>query len=405
VRPHHRLTRLAKTRAVDCTSLSGSMKRPFRYRLVAMGAAALALGGQCRRVPSREAPARRAAAQAADAGNALPVLWQVPSFSFPDQHGKPTAAADLRGHVWIANFIFTRCTTVCPLITAKMVLLQRRLGDQSLRFVSFSVDPERDTPQALRRYASEWRRADESRWSLISTTAAGLERLAAGMYVAVQPSENDINHTRMFFLVDARGAVRGIYESDKHDAVERLVRDTEALAGPSPRAEATAGTTTGATTGPEIYAALGCGACHARRDLAPSLGGLPGRRVELEGGAVLHADSAYVRESIVAPDAKIVAGYAVRMPSYEHELAPGQLDALVEHIARMTPEPPPANEPVAAAARTAGSATDPVCSMKVRVADGTPHANHAGHTYRFCSELCRDRFVAEPARFLRAVKR
>src|SRR6185369_11925552 len=100
----------------------------------------------------------------------------------------------------------------------------------------------------------------ERRWALLSTTPAGLADLAAAMYVAVEPSANDINHTRYFFLADEQGAVRGIYESDRDDAVERLVSDAEALAGAPPpghtppRADA--------ATGGEIYAALGCGACH-----------------------------------------------------------------------------------------------------------------------------------------------
>src|SRR5262245_26363126 len=99
--------------------------------LAALAAGALALVVAARRqgAPRRAgAPAEPRAAQ--EPGAAMPaeapppVLWQVPPFSFADQHGRPAAAADLRGHVWIADFIFTRCTTICPLITAKMALLQ-----------------------------------------------------------------------------------------------------------------------------------------------------------------------------------------------------------------------------------------------------------------------------------------
>jgi protein SCO1 len=352
----------------------------------------LAIGSRRAAAPRRVEPA--GGGPAANATEALPVLWQVPAFTFPDQHRRPTTPADLRGHVWIANFIFTQCTTQCPLITAKMALLQRRLRGEGLRFVSFSVDPAHDTPDVLKRYAAGWR-AGESRWTLLSTTAAALESLASAMYVTVKPAEKDIDHTRLFFLVDVQGGVRGIYESDKNDAMERLVRDTEALAGalpaqPSPRDEA--------TTGAEVYAALGCGACHARRDLAPPLEGLQGRRVELEGGVAVHADTAYVRESIVAPDAKVVAGYTTRMPSYERELTQRQLDALVEYVGTLVATARPANEP-------AQNVTDPVCAMKVRVVGTTPATTHAGQTYHFCSERCRDRFVAEPARYLKLAAR
>ena len=137
----------------------------------------------------------------------------------------------------------------------------------------------------------------------------GLESLAAAMYVTVKPSENDINHTRLFFLVDADGSVRGIYESDRNDAVERLVRDAEALGFGSPADSAPPDE---AASGGELYAALRCAACHARPELAPLLEGIQGRRVRLEGGAELTADAAYIREAIVAPDVRLVAGYATR---------------------------------------------------------------------------------------------
>ena len=261
----------------------------------------------------------------------MPVLWRMPAFSFPDQHGTPTATADLRGHVWIANFIFTHCTSICPLITAKMALLQRRLHSPDLRFVSFSVDPARDTPEVLKRYAAGWR-AGETRWILLGTTPAGLESLAAAMYVTVKPSENDINHTRLFFLVDADGSVRGIYESDRNDAVERL-RPRRRGAGRWIARRLVAARRSGQRG--ELYAALRCAACHARPELAPLLEGIQGRRVRLEGGAELTADAAYIREAIVAPDAKLVAGYATRMPSYAQELTPRQLDALVDHVGQL----------------------------------------------------------------------
>jgi protein SCO1/2 len=349
----------------------------------------------------RSSPARRARASAdrgaPGADGALPVLWRMPAFSFPDQHGTPTATADLRGRVWIANFIFTHCTSICPLITAKMALLQRRLHSPDLRFVSFSVDPARDTPEVLRRYAVGWR-PGETRWLLLGTTPAGLEGLAAAMYVTVKPSETDINHTRLFFLVDADGAVRGIYESDRNDAVERLIRDAEALGGGSP---ADSALPDAAASGGELYAALRCAACHARPELAPPLEGIQGRRVRLDGGAELTADAAYIREAIVAPDVRLVAGYATRMPSYAQELTPRQLDALVDHVGQLAATKHPAHADAAAA----GATTDPVCAMKVRVVGTTPHQAHAGHTYFFCSERCRDRFVAEPGRYVRLARR
>ena len=387
---------------------------------------------------NRRAPVSPARApSAAASSSALPVMWQVPAFSLRDQNGRPTSPGDFRGHVVIADFVFTSCTSICPLITAKMALLQRRLTNDKLRFVSFSVDPARDTPEVLKEYADEWR-PGEARWVLLSTTAPELEKLAKGMFVAVEPAKNDIAHSNLFFLIDARGGVRGIYESDRDDAIERLVRDTEELLGAEPGAPRSRQ----AATGSELYATLGCGACHARQELAPPLEGLVGRRIALQGGGEVTADAAYVRESIVAPDAKLVAGSALRMPSYEKELTPGELDALVGYVETLPQAAPPAKGSTASAkpassvaprteeakptgsvapradpaatpsANTAqadslapkstippGVATDPVCSMTVRIVDSTPRATHAGRTFYFCSEMCRERFVAEPARY------
>ncbi|HEX6278066.1 MAG TPA: SCO family protein [Polyangiaceae bacterium] len=362
-------------------------------------------------------------APSAPASGALPVLWQIPSFAFVDQNGRATTTADLRGHVWIADFIFTSCTTICPLITARMTVLQHRLQSPALRFVSFSVDPARDTPEALKRYATEWRPA-EPRWILLATDQKGLASFAASMFVIVEPGEKDIGHSKLFFLVDTQGGVRGIYESDSNDALERLVRDTRTLAGTS---LAHPPTIPSPNRGEELYASLACGACHARAALGPPLEGLVGRRVKLASGGEITADAAYVRESIVAPEAKLVAGHDVRMPSYGG-LTPEELDALVGHVVGLKapatkPAPkssaPPASEasaaPAASAAPTASAvaaeeadaappepattAIDPVCSMNVRVTDSTPRATHEGRTVYFCSEMCRERFVADPARY------
>lgn len=359
---------------------------------IVLGAVALAIAAQ------RKAPAPSHVYTDEPLGTVAsgesPVMWQAPKFSFVDQNGRRTTTSDLAGHVWIADFIFTSCTTICPLITAKMALLQRRLERHpSVRFVSFSVDPERDTPEALKRYAAAWR-AGETRWLLLSTTPNELKSLASGMFVNVRPIENDIAHSNLFFLVDARGGVRGIYESDKNDALERLVGDTEALLRATHEAAEVGRGPHRSGNGRDLYAALGCGACHARSELAPPLVGLAGRRVKLEGDAELSADAAYIRESIVAPDAKLVVGHVLRMPSYEKELTKSELDAVVEYVMMLG-----AAAPAQEAAAPAEIAVDPVCSMKVRVTNATPRAEHAGKTTYFCSEPCRERFLADPKRY------
>src|SRR5436305_2239573 len=155
------------------------------------------------------------ASRAGSANGALPSLWPAPRFSLVDQSGQIRSSDELRGSVWIADFIFTHCSSVCPALTARMVQVQRALRDPRVRFVSFSVDPERDTPDALREYARRWA-PDESRWTLLATTTQSLSAVAAGMRTFVQPQSDPAAelHTSEFFLVDGQGRVRGLYDSN-----------------------------------------------------------------------------------------------------------------------------------------------------------------------------------------------
>lgn len=134
--------------------------------------------------------------------------WKVPAFDYVDQDGHHITNRDLLGHPWIADFIYTQCTTACPVLTARMRLLQRRITDPAVRFVSFSVDPAHDTPSVLKAYAAKWH-GDESRWRLLSTgDDANVHATAMGMRVAVEHSgdpTNPILHTSRFILVDPAG--------------------------------------------------------------------------------------------------------------------------------------------------------------------------------------------------------
>jgi len=346
----------------------------------------------------------------ASPGGSLPELWRVPAFSFPDQHEASIGPGALAGQVWIADFIFTTCTSVCPVLCAKMVMLQQQLRAPGLRFVSFSVDPEHDRPEVLARYAELWN-PGESRWLLLSTDASGLASIADGMHVAVAPTgdaQNPILHSSLFFLVDQRGSVRGIYDSADDEALRRLVVDASGLLGAPPAGQALL-----EGTGQPLFAALGCAACHDNDKLAPPLLGLLGREVALTGGDRVKADTPYLRESIVAPGRQLVAGYLNIMPSYASVLSGEQIDGLVSYLGTLsapaTVNPPgpvaagamPVAPLVAAAAGAAAAvSTDPVCQMQVRVSAGTPHVEHEGHSYYFCSETCRAAFAADPTKYL-----
>ncbi|MGA9524268.1 MAG: SCO family protein [Myxococcaceae bacterium] len=321
----------------------------------------------------------------------LPVLWAAPEFSFTSQAGEAVTGSGLKGHVWIADFIFTRCTTVCPLITAQMTWLQRQMPDPQLRFISFSVDPEHDTQQALADYAAKWNRND-TRWSLLVTTPPELARVVAEMRVAVAPSEdpeNPIIHSNLFMLVDQDGQVRGAYNSADRHALNQLVQDARTLLGARPEPTPAAAA---ATDGAALFSQLRCAACHDDARVAPPLSGLSGRAVKLEGGGEVMADAAYLKEALVTPGAHIVAGYLPLMPSYRQELTDAQVDALVKYISAL--EPSSGASPAVAAELV----VDPICKMKVRAESATPHVEHEGKTVYFCSELCKKEFQARHAR-------
>lgn len=163
----------------------------------------------------------------------LPVLYQTPDFSLVNQDNQPVGLTTLKGQVWIADFIFTRCTGPCPMMTAHMADLQKKLAGQPIRFVSFSVDPTYDRPEILKKFARE-HGADESNWDFL-TGPDGRSTLAvaAGMKISAMPADgtNPIIHSVKFILVDGNGRIRGYFEGTQADELKKLAEDAVRLAG------------------------------------------------------------------------------------------------------------------------------------------------------------------------------
>jgi protein SCO1/2 len=317
----------------------------------------------------------------------LEPLWPAPAFALKDQSGRTVTTQSLRGRTWVVNFIFTQCRTICPLLTAKMVQLQRRLEGADVTFVSVSVDPEHDTPAVLSAYAQRWA-PRETRWTLLSTTPELLPALARDFRVLAEkgkPTDADpIIHSSVFLLVDREGSVRGAFDSELAEdfaALERGVRTLAALPAAGPAAE---------LPPEELYHALSCANCHERPELAPSLFGRAGTQRELDNSLRVTFDEAYVRESLLAPEAKRVRGYPLRMPGYDGQLTAPQLDALTRWIL--------SRPAVGEQAPEAEVAVDPICQMKVRVTPDALSAVIAGKAHYFCADSCRRRFVAEAER-------
>ncbi|MCA2978762.1 MAG: SCO family protein [Myxococcaceae bacterium] len=332
----------------------------------------------------------RAEALAHQREKTLEPLFPAPAFSYRDHRGALVTPQALAGRPYVANFVFTTCRTICPLLTARMVRLQRALAGVETRFVSFSVDPETDTAEALATYAARWA-PDEPRWSLLVTDPQTLPRTAAGFHVTAEAAPSGapdpIIHSSVFVLVDGAGLVRGVYDSEHARDLEALASAVRRLAAAPPREREPL-----PAEGVELYHALSCASCHEAQALAPSLFGRAGSRVELETGLVTTFDAAYVKESLLAPDAKRAKGYPLRMPASD-ELDAAALDTLVRYVL----EAPAAAAPAAADVQVA---VDPVCHMQVRVTADALSADRAGRRTYFCSKHCLKRFEATPGAFV-----
>lgn len=206
--------------------------------LVALvGLAALALWNPFRTLARGGADGRGATAAGAAEGD-LDVHATVPEFDLVSQTGEPVHLADLRGQVWVADFIFTHCASTCPMMTAQMQRFSSALGDEPrVRLVSFSVDPQRDTPARLAEYARGLG-ATPDRWLFLTGDAPQIRRLARdGFHLPVEdPAPEDVArgaeavlHSTRFVLVDAQGRIRGYYDGTEERAVQRLGSDVRQL--------------------------------------------------------------------------------------------------------------------------------------------------------------------------------
>lgn len=157
----------------------------------------------------------------------LPVLGQVPDFTLTDQTGAPFHGAALRGHVWIADFIYTNCPGPCPLMSKRMARLQKQTGE-AVRLVSFSVDPARDTPSALDEYSRRFD-AIPKRWTFLTGDAKTLQMLDRDAF-KLGDLDPSFNHSTRFVLVDGEGRIRAYYRMSDTDMIEHVVDDARSLA-------------------------------------------------------------------------------------------------------------------------------------------------------------------------------
>jgi cytochrome oxidase Cu insertion factor (SCO1/SenC/PrrC family) len=142
-------------------------------------------------------------------------LGPVADFSLTERSGQTVYLADLRGKVWVASFLFTRCCTGCPRISADLLELQKNLPEGAV-IVSFSVDPEYDTPPVLKAYADTLG-ADAKRWLFLTGKQDVIYRLIKdSFHLGVEQNQgeartkgNEVTHSNRLIVVDSQGHIRG----------------------------------------------------------------------------------------------------------------------------------------------------------------------------------------------------
>lgn len=155
------------------------------------------------------------------------------SFSLTNQLGKTITQEDLRGNIYVANFILTRCTqNICPKMASEMIRVQEAFkDDKDVKIVSYSIDPTYDTPEILKEYAQKYG-ADNSKWFFLTGTEEEIfQQAKCSYFLPAQKKDSYVNidHSERFVLVDKKGQIRGYYKGTDLNDVDRLIHEIQIL--------------------------------------------------------------------------------------------------------------------------------------------------------------------------------
>lgn len=157
----------------------------------------------------------------------------IADFSFTNQNGKTITQKDYEGKIYVADFFFTTCGTICPKMTTNLAEVQKAIiNNPKVMLLSHTVFPEVDTVEALKAYATK-NGVDDRKWNLVTGDKKEIYTMARKSYLAVKlgkPSQlYDMVHTENFVLVDAKKRVRGFYDGTKEEDIKRLIEDINFL--------------------------------------------------------------------------------------------------------------------------------------------------------------------------------
>ena len=157
---------------------------------------------------------------------------KISDFKLTNQNGKEITQANYKDKIYVADFFFTTCQDICPVMTKNMYQLQEELkNDNEILLFSHTVIPEVDTVEQLKEYAIE-NKVDDSKWNLVTGDKKEIYELARKSYLAVEDSnfnEFDMIHTENFMLIDKEKQIRGFYDGTNSEEINRLLKDIEIL--------------------------------------------------------------------------------------------------------------------------------------------------------------------------------
>lgn len=162
---------------------------------------------------------------------------RIGDFSFLNQEGKTITQSEVEGKIYVAEYFFTTCGTICPKMNKQMRRIQFEFADNDeVRLMSFTVDPEVDTVEQMKRYAED-HGAKKGQWHFLTGSKEDLYSLARKSFFVLKPAEaqnlgdvgSDFIHTNNFVLVDRKGRIRGYYDGTSKKKVDELMKDIERL--------------------------------------------------------------------------------------------------------------------------------------------------------------------------------
>ena len=158
---------------------------------------------------------------------------KIANFKLINQNGKTITQNDYKNKIYVADFFFTTCQTICPIMTNHMAQIQDKIiNDDEVMLLSHTVTPDIDTVAQLKRYALK-KGVNDAKWNMVTGDKKQIYELARKSYLAVKDNSDggdfDMIHTENFMLIDKKRQIRGFYDGTNPDAIEKLLEDIEIL--------------------------------------------------------------------------------------------------------------------------------------------------------------------------------